>query len=202
MSLWNDKLLNYSFGDCKKMSASKKTVINTKIQERFTSTSWREHNIYMVASSSKLWDTEQGKAIEYGNLIHEMMAEIYTKNDVERIVKKHLTQGTINLKDSNTIENSIRVIINHPKVTEFYTDDVTVYNERELVTIDKQKIIPDRLVFTNENEVVIIDYKTGKPSKSHQQQLLKYEAALQSMNFKVVKKLLIYIDETILIEEI
>jgi len=58
------------------------------------------------------------------------------------------------------------------------------------------------LVFNKNNEVTIIDYKTGTPLKKHHQQVLKYEQVLKSMNFKVLKKLLIYIDETILVEEI
>ena len=42
----------------------------------------------MVANSSKLWETEQGKAIEYGNLIHEMFSKIISTKDVEKVDPK------------------------------------------------------------------------------------------------------------------
>ncbi len=74
-----------------------------------------------------------------------------------------------------------------------------VFNEREIVSIDHQIFIPDRLVFNSKNEAIIIDYKTGKPSKEYHQQLISYEDVLKSMHINVVKKLLIYINEQITI---
>jgi len=70
-------------------------------------------------------------------------------------------------------------------------------NEREILTEDHQVIIPDRLVFTSCDTVVIIDYKTGLPSKEHHQQLLKYERALNTIGYRVDKKLLVYINKEI-----
>nr|WP_241426937.1 PD-(D/E)XK nuclease family protein [Tenacibaculum piscium] len=156
----------------------------------------------MLASASKLWDTEQGKAIEFGNLIHEMMAKIITQNDVEKVVHQYEQQGIINKKQAENIQNDIYKIVNHPKLKQFYAKNVTVYNEREIVDVDNQILIPDRLVLSQNNDVTILDYKTGKPSKSYHQQLLRYERVLKSINYKVVKKLLIYINKEILVEEV
>ena len=69
------------------------------------------------------------------------------------------------------------------------------------MTIDKKIVIPDRLIFRN-NEVTIIDYKTGKPDKKHRQQILKYAEALKNLNYSIDKKLLVYINEDILVEEV
>ena len=198
---WNDEVLEYSFGDSVRKSISEKESSNAEIQQEFISSPWQEHNIVMLASSSKLWDTEQGKAIDYGNLIHEMMANIITKDDVEKVVNQYKNQGELPQEKRSAVEKSIKEIVNHSELKKYFSDDVTVYNEREIVDVDGQIIIPDRLVFYN-NEAIIIDYKTGKPSKSYHQQLLKYQKVLESMNFKVDKKLLIYINEEILIEEV
>ncbi|CAM1350897.1 UvrD-helicase domain-containing protein [Tenacibaculum insulae] len=200
-NLWNDGQLDYSFGDEKRMSEEEENASLSENQEEFISTSWQTHNIKMLASASKLWNTEQGKAIEFGNLIHEMMAKIFTNNDVCKIVNQYKQQGVIDKEQAVLIENDILKIVNHPKLKEYYLKNVTIYNEREIVDVDNQIMIPDRLVYHN-NEIVIIDYKTGKPSKSYHQQLLRYERVLKSMNFKVAKKLLIYINEDILVEEV
>jgi len=58
------------------------------------------------------------------------------------------------------------------------------------------------LVFNDDNEVVIMDYKTGNPSNEHHQQLLRYEKVLKSMDFKVIKKILIYINQEIDVVEV
>lgn len=199
---WSDDKVNYTFGDRKKVSKNSIEKSKTTIQDLFVSNPWQQHNIYMVANSSKLWETEQGKAIEYGNLIHEMFSKIISSNDVEKVVNQYVNEGVISLADSCKIRAVIDEVIKHPKLEEYYKENVVVYNEREITTEQNEVVIPDRLVFKSKNEVTIIDYKTGKPSKSHQHQVFHYEKVLTSMNFKVLKKLLIYINDEIRIAEI
>ena len=115
----------------------------------------------MLASASKLWNNEQGKAIEFGNLIHEMMAKIITKKDVETIVNKYEQEGIINKEQAKAICADINKIVNHVELQNYYSNNVTIYNEREIVDVDNQIMIPDRLVVEND-VVTIIDYKTGK----------------------------------------
>ena len=201
-NLWNDEQLEYSSGDSMRKSNPKEMLSSLETQENFISTPWQDHTIYMLANSSKLWDTEQGRAIKFGNLIHEMMAKINTKSDVDSIVNQYVQEGIVDTTNSKSIKEIINNIVYHPKLENYFSDDVIVYNESEIIDIDHQIIIPDRLVFNENNELIIIDYKTGKPSKEHHQQLLKYERVLKSMNFKPLKKLLVYINEEILVEEV
>jgi ATP-dependent exoDNAse (exonuclease V) beta subunit len=200
--LWNDDLLEYYFGKKERISQEKKENEIAKIHQKFISTPWQEHNIMLLASASKLWNTAQGKAIDFGNLLHEILAKIILKEDVEKVTSTFYQQGILSEEYYSLIKKSITNIVNHPDLKHYFSENVTVFNEREIVDRDNQIIIPDRLVFNAKNEVTIIDYKTGKPSKEHHQQVLKYEQVLKLMNFKVDKKLLIYINEEILIEEV
>ena len=172
-----------------------------EIQQDFISTPWQEHNLVLLASSSKLWNTEKGKAIDYGNLLHEIFSKIYTKEDVNKVIFQYHKHGIVETEQLSVIRNNISKVINHPKLKKYFLEDVVIYNEREIVDFDNQVIIPDRLVFIDDY-VVIIDYKTGTPSKKHHQQLLKYDQVLQSMNFKVDKKILIYINNEIELVEV
>ena len=199
---WNDGQLDYAFGDKNRMSKKQKNNSLSENQEGFISTSWQSHNIKMLASASKFWDTEQGKAIEFGNLIHEMMSKIITDKDVDKIVHQYEQEGVFDKQQSIAIKKDITKIVSHPVLHKYYTEEYTIYNEREIVDVDNQILIPDRLVFDLDNVATIIDYKTGNPSKSYHQQLLRYERVLKSMNFVVAKKLLIYINEEILVEEV
>ena len=59
---------------------------------------------------------------------------------------------------------------------------------------------PDKLVFLD-NQTIIIDYKTGKENtKKYFNQLLKYQNALQDMGYKNIKMLLVYIDTLSVVE--
>ncbi|TYP99641.1 ATP-dependent exoDNAse (exonuclease V) beta subunit [Tenacibaculum adriaticum] len=201
MKLWTDEQLEYSFGGSERVSKNEPRESLVNIQQEFISTPWQQHNIAMLASSSKLWDTEQGKAIDFGNLIHEMMAKIIKRKDVDKVVSLSGQQGEIPKGKLSEIKGMINMIVNHDQLQYYFSDEVSVFNEREIVSIDNQIIIPDRLVFENES-VTIIDYKTGKPDKKYHQQVLKYANILKLMNFKVDKKLLVYINDEILVEEI
>lgn len=201
-NLWNASVLDYSFGDDHRVSKKEEENSVVEIHEKFISTPWQEHNIVLLAGASKLWNTEQGQAIDFGNLLHEIFAKIIHKKDVDMIVNHYHQQGVLNDKQTAFIKQRINQVVEHPKLAAYFTDEFIVYNEREIVAIDHQIVIPDRLVFLDKMEVVIIDYKTGSPALEHHQQLLKYENVLKTMNFKVDKKILIYINEEINIVEV
>lgn len=200
--LWIDDCLEYSFGEDVRKSEKQEAAANTDIHQHFISTHWKEHNIVLLANASKFWDTEQGKSIEFGNLLHEVLAEIYTAKDVEKVLSLYLQQGFFDATQSKVIKVLLNSIVSHPELQSYYSDKVSVFNEREIIDMDGQTIIPDRLVFNDKNEVTIIDYKTGKPFKEHQQQLFKYEKVLVSMGFDVTNKLIVYLRNDITVLKI
>ena len=199
---WKEGIFEYSFGEQKKLSIAQAPQNNAEIQQEFISTSLEEHDVLLLASSSKLWDTSQGKAIDFGNLIHEMMAKISTSKDVDKVVKQYVQMGYISKSESAQLYQVIIKIIENEQLKAFFTDEVTIFNEREIVAVDSQIVIPDRLVLNAKNEMSIIDYKTGEPSKKHHQQILRYAQVLTSMNYRVAQKLLVYINEEIDVVEV
>jgi ATP-dependent exoDNAse (exonuclease V) beta subunit len=201
-NLWQETKLEYAFGDENRIQKKEKETSLTEIHKKFISTPWQEHNIVLLASASKLWNTAQGEAIDFGNLFHEILSKITTKNNVDTIVDQYHQQGFIDETQLKSIRNTIHSVVNHSKLRIYFSEEFTVFNEREIVDVDNQIIIPDRLVFNKQNEVTIIDYKTGNPSNEHQQQLLKYERVLKSMGFKIDKKLLVYISDIIDVVEV
>ena len=201
-NLWQDDLLEYEFGDVSRKIEKVKQESLSEVHQKFISNPWQEHNIVLLASASKLWNTEQGKAIDFGNLFHEILSKIKTKNDVDFIVNQYHQQGFINTEQLEYILKSVNTIVNHKDLNSYFSEEVTVFNEREIVDFDNQIIIPDRLVVNSKNEAIIIDYKTGAPSNEHHQQLLKYGIVLESMRFNVSRKLLVYINDKIDVVEV
>ena len=55
-------------------------------------------------------------------------------------------------------------------------------------------IIPDRLVIFKDLTAVVIDYKTGDIYDKHEAQLANYSQIIEEMGYKVVKKILVYIN--------
>ncbi len=199
--IWEQGKLIYEFGQNKRLSNKEKEVLKTEIQNEFISTSWQDHSINIVANSDLLWDTERGDAIKFGNLIHEIMAKIISEKDINKVMNQYIINGLLDKKDYARIESIILEIVNHEQLKTYYDDSKTVTTEREILTEDKQIIIPDRLIFDG-NNVTIIDYKTGNADKKHIHQINKYTLVLQQMNFSVADKYLVYIDNQITIKNI
>lgn len=201
LQLWKAETNEYTFGDSTRKSKRENIKKNSTTLESFISSPWQEHNIRMLASASKLWETAQEKAIAYGNLLHEMLSKIDSEADVLVIIERYTKKGIIDRETKITIEKILEKIVNHPMLQAYFVKNKRVFNEREIVTKDHEIIIPDRLVM-EENKITIIDYKTGNPSMSHHQQVRKYGTVLESMGFTIHKRLLVYINEEILVEEV
>jgi len=199
--VWDSEKLDYSFGTCQRTNVEIKDENSTISQNNFISNSWKNHQISIVANSSLLWDTEQGNAINYGNLIHEVLSKIKTENDISEVINEYLFKGVITIDNKQEITAIIKNVVLHPLLKNYFNQNNVVYNERKILTSNKKFIIPDRLVF-NGNKVTVIDYKTGKPDDKYIQQVTMYAQVLKDLNFKVDKKLLVYINKEITIEEV
>ena len=195
-SLWNDAQLEYSFGKVERESQHEDKVENTQETDQFISVSKLDHNIKIITKSGYLWDTEQENAIEKGNLIHDIMSQIQTIEDVQQVIFGYIQQGSINKQQAQILTHTINGIINTPEVNPYFTNQYTIYNERDIITKTGNIIRPDRLAI-KDNEAVIIDYKTGLSNPKYQQQLEEYSDTLKEMNFTVKKKILIYVNDTI-----
>jgi len=202
LGLWNDSELNYSFGDSKTLSKHVLVEKETFFQDTFISTAKEDHNIKIVTKSGLLWDTSQEEAIEKGNLIHNIMAKIKTLADMDSIIDEFLNTSTIHRNQVLPLKKTILQILEHPQIARYYTDDYTIYNERDIITKNGMILRPDRIVINSKNEATIIDYKTGFIDKKHEQQLQTYQGVLEEMQIIVKKKVLIYINENIIVQEI
>ena len=198
---WEDNKFTYSFGNPIKTSEEKTALQNTKYQNEFISTAKEEHNLNIVTNSGYLWDTLQEKAIEKGNLIHNIMSEIKTIEDVDYVLADFKSLGKINALQYDELKVTVYDLIKHSQLQSYFNSELTIYNEQDIITKDGSKIRPDRIVINSKNEVVIIDYKTGHTDSKHQEQLYDYQFVLEEMNFKVIKKILIYINDEITIKE-
>ena len=198
--LWNGDLNDYFFGNSTRVNFTKNEEKPTLFQEACISNSWKTHAISIVTNSSLLWDTEQGKSIVYGNLIHEILSKINTSNDLQAVVNQYVFKGIIANDQKKYVSQLLEDVIFHPLLRDYYNQNNDVFCEREIVASDGSIIIPDRLIFDNQN-VTILDYKTGKADKKYHQQINQYAAVLSDLNYTVLKKILIYINEEIVVEE-
>jgi ATP-dependent exoDNAse (exonuclease V) beta subunit len=199
---WSDSQTHYTFGNpIKKAKKQKQQDYEVIELSHFTSTDISALNLKIATSASYLWDTNRKEAIEKGNLIHKLMSDIYTIDDFEPILNRNLQQGLIDLTQYEFLKPLIHQLIHHPQLYQYFQKGLTIYNERDILCEDGRLLRPDRLVI-NQKQVTIIDYKTGLADDSHHQQLEAYASVLESIDYSVQKKLLVYINDSIDIKEV
>jgi ATP-dependent exoDNAse (exonuclease V) beta subunit len=159
-------------------------------------------NIKIAQREALLWNTKQQEAINIGNTIHLILSKICSKSDIEPAINTAIQDGILNTFQISKIKKQIDELVNHPKLKNFFNPNYKILNEQPIILKDEGVLIPDKMVITDANEVLLLDFKTGQPEAKHHEQLIKYQNAIQTMKYKVKVKLLVYITDEIKIEQI
>jgi ATP-dependent exoDNAse (exonuclease V) beta subunit len=194
--LFDESVLSYDFGTKIKLSKSEKHTDNSKTIGRLNSV-LDFKNIKIAQRESQMWGTLRQDAIEYGNVIHEILALIHTQKDIDWAIAQAIANGWIKSFQKETVYQSITAIVQHEALSNFFAAENRVLNEQAIIQKDEKTIKPDRMVIDANNNVYLLDYKTGLHESIHKEQLEKYQIAIEKMNYKVIKKLLVYIGQSI-----
>ena len=195
-SEFDENKLEYEFGNSKKLSSASKHVDASKKIEVAAET-LNPKNIKIAQREALMWGTHQQESIEYGNLVHEILSFVKTKEDVDLAVAKAIENGLINFGQKEVVYQTIQDIVNHKELELFFEEGNIVLNEQTIIQKEGSTIKPDRMVLTKAKEVFLLDYKTGTHNPKYQIQLENYQSAIELMGYKVIKKSLIYIGKEI-----
>lgn len=191
--VFNSEQLQYSFGEAVKVSGEKELQQKPVIIQSVLNTI-QPSVIKIAKREAKMWDTTQQFAIEKGNLIHELLSEIYTANDVDFVVKQAVSKGVVEVVKVDEITDLLNQIVSHSDLQPFFDDENIIYNERTILHETFKNIKPDRVAL-NGTKAYIIDYKTGEEHAKYAKQINEYALAIEEMGYQVVKKVLLYIQD-------
>ena len=186
----------YEYGNSEKLSEPSKHVDTSKKIE-VVSEALDPKNIKIAQREALMWGTHQQESIEYGNVVHEVLSFVKTKDDVVLAVEKAIENGLINFGQKELVRQTILDIVNHLELEICFVPGNIVLNEQTIIQKEGNTIKPDRMVVNSNNEVYLLDYKTGAHNAKYQKQLENYQNAIELMGYKVVKKALIYIGKEI-----
>ena len=164
-------------------------LINTKINNKSN-------------SLDKHYKSDKSLSSSFGNIFHNIMSEIEYEHQSDYIINDYYNRGIITKNDKKIIKKNVDSIINHSSLKKFFSKKNVVYNEKEVLIPPDKVIIPDKIVFTSSKQVFILDYKTGKRDKAHQNQIKSYINALNNANYRVKGAFLVYVANDIEVLEI
>jgi len=189
-NLWQENKETFEFGQKTKKNLSNK-ISNSSLMDNFIINPKEIHKINIDIKSAKIWGTSLEKATNNGNLLHEIMSKIKSKQDLDKVLQDFYDNGTINKKLKEKYRGIITEILNHEKLNLYYKPDLKSYNEKDIILKNSDPIRADRIVFNSESEVSIIDYKTGIVKKGDYTQINHYEKVLSEMGYKVKDKIIV-----------
>jgi ATP-dependent exoDNAse (exonuclease V) beta subunit len=190
--LYDENQLEYPFGKSAKLSA-KEIHIDTTKNIPVVSEVLNPKNIKIAQREALMWGTHQQEAIEFGNVIHEILSFINTKSDLELAINKAIENGLITILQKELVYNAITEIVNHQDLVVHFAEGNEILNEKTIIQKEGGTVKPDRIVINKEKEVFLLDYKTGLPNPKYRYQLENYQIAIEKMGFKVLKKALVYV---------
>ena len=194
--IFDPEQLEYKFGSDIKLSKGSKHIDTSKKIEQVAAT-LNPKNIKIAQREALMWGTHQQESIEYGNVVHEILSFVKTKDDVTLAIEKAIENGLINFGQKELVYQTMSDIVSHPELKICFATGNIVLNEQTIIQKEGSTIKPDRMVVNSNKEVYLLDYKTGAHNAKYQKQLENYQHAIELMGYKVVKKALIYIGKEI-----
>lgn len=138
--------------------------------------------------------------IHRGNMLHTLFSSIRTEADIEEAINRLIFDGIIGNQE---MENEVRELAHHafslPQVKEWYDGSWRLFNECDIIWMENGKLKnrrPDRVMMRN-GEIVVVDFKFGKPHPKYNRQVQEYMRLLTRMGYdpRHIQGHLWYVDE-------
>ena len=141
-------------------------------------------------------DDMSGKYIRQGQVMHSLFSMIRTPNDVPGAIARLRMEGII---ESDKHEQQTLKLVNwalkHPQVKEWFSGEWNLYNECAILYRENGELQtrrPDR-VMMKDGEVIVVDFKFGKPYPEYNIQVKEYMDLLHGMGYEQVSGYLWYV---------
>lgn len=138
--------------------------------------------------------------INRGRLLHTLFSAIETEADIEEAISQLVFEGIIGPTETeDEIRELTRKAFSSPQIKDWYSGSWQLFNECDIIWQENGELRtrrPDRVMMRN-GEIVVIDFKFGKPNKKYNKQVKGYMQLLIRMGYssKNMKGYLWYVDE-------
>ena len=192
---WNPSESHYTFGQ---LLPIERATLGENDYIPFKQRSVISPSYTIVTRSGSMWNTSREEAIARGNLLHEILGQLITQEDIPELLHHFFLEGRISQEQIAPLTHQLEQITTHPLLKEYYTKEYIIYNEREWLDITGEYLRPDRVAYHKPTQrAVIIDYKTGEDHPQYQAQLRRYAQTLEQTGWEVTQSFLVFINEEI-----
>ena len=143
--------------------------------------------------------SDANRYIKVGNILHQLFSTILTEDDIEPRLKELEQEGVIYNDEvtSKELQNKIANALMNEKVKDWFSSRWKLFNECTILDYDKEsgdihEHRPDR-VMTDGKEIIVVDFKFGKPREEYHEQVQRYMSLLMRMGYEKVSGYIWYV---------
>lgn len=134
------------------------------------------------------------KLRDYGTLMHAILADIRSVQDVSVVVARYVRAGELDAAEAGDTESRLTEWLSRPEVARWYSPEVRVLSETTILQADTGFYRPDRVVIDGDS-VTVIDYKLGnvERDKVYRRQVGRYMSLVRDMGYPNVEGIIWYL---------
>ena len=208
---WDEEEGRYELGTpCASEEKTEKTVTNRlarRAEKRPVEMQSLKHDVEFRQSNRSAdfiagvnEEESEQRFINRGRLLHTLFSDIRTEADIEDAINRLIAEGVIGRQET---EQEIRELTQRafalPQVKKWYDGTWRLFNECDIIWMENGELRnrrPDRVMMKGE-QLVVVDFKFGKPDKKYNRQVKDYMQLLARMGYesKQIEGYLWYVTE-------
>ena len=191
---WNSKENILTVGARTQVSTQEASVSDNSLSLKPRSNSnWREQ---LQLAVSTPWNQQESakEARAFGEILHYLLS---LEGSIEKQfdeMNQLVKSGWIDVSFVDSIKEKLLAIETYQPYQELKEKALYKWSERELAHPDHGIVRPDKVLFFNE-ETVVIDFKTGSYRKKHEEQLSIYVSIIRELQYPGPRGVLFYLDD-------
>lgn len=156
---------------------------------------------YHTADRDDLWANtriddlpDYSQARDRGVALHNVLSRVGESSQLLHAVMSCVHSGLIPHDEASAIKDYLQQQLARPDVAQWFSGYRRALTERSILIGRDTRIRPDRVVWTADGNVDVIDYKFGAPAAKYSRQVAGYMKALESLGYGPVRGFLWYVD--------
>ena len=167
------------------------TPTTVTIQSYTAKTAFKQSNKSRDFVQDDTNETEQARYIKMGNVMHNLFSTIRTVADIPQALRELELGGVLYDEDvsAESLRNMLQKRLSDKRVADWFSPQWTLFNECSIISINEEGELlerrPDR-VMTDGQQMVVVDFKFGRPRDEYQEQVREYMELLRHMGYQQV----------------
>lgn len=162
--------------------------------ENYATSPWRDKLVIKQSSKGHFETSEDvvAEKVKYGIHLHTVLSKINYHHELNDAIMSMEIEGIITAEEIPVIRNLINELLTNEQIADWFSTAWEVRTEVPVLLPREGDSRIDRLLLKGK-KAIVIDFKTGEPSRNDQKQVMSYIETLRKMNFIEVEGFLLYI---------